>query len=286
MDAIAAPPSFYQLGRRKRIHLVRHAQGMHNVESDKSRDPLASFELFDAQLSPLGWQQVVDQRETVRRSGLLGKIEVVIVSPMSRTLQTAVGIFGGEDQADGLHVTSWQDSNVESRPPIVAYELCRERMGKYECDKRESISQYRSRFPGVDFSLAKDEDEVLWDPNERETLEAVNARAIKFLKWLWERKEKVIAVVSHGVFLQQAMIELFQNKNHYTLPLNNDYDPCSRFKNCEIRSVITFHESMMGLGSDSMICKQQRCGRIENQVLQIRESAKDKIPVEEVEVVT
>ncbi|XP_039049823.1 phosphoglycerate mutase-like protein isoform X2 [Hibiscus syriacus] len=283
MDAIAAPPSFYQFGRRKRIHLVRHAQGMHNVESDKSRDPLTSFQFFDARLSPLGWQQVVDQRKIVRESGLLDKIEVVIVSPMSRTLETAVGIFGGEDQPDGLHVASWEESNVESRPPMVAYELCRERMGKYECDKRGSISQYRSRFPAVDFSLIEDEDEVLWDPNERETHESVNARAIKFLKWLWERKEKEIAVVSHGVFLQQAMIELIQNKNGYTLPLNNSYDPCSRFKNCEIRSVITFHESTMGLGPDSMICKQQCCGRIENEV---RESIKDKVPVEEVEVVT
>ncbi|KAK8692412.1 hypothetical protein V6N13_075872 [Hibiscus sabdariffa] len=275
MDAIAAPPSFFQLGRPKRIHLVRHAQGMHNVESEKSRDPLTSFEFFDAQLSPLSWQQ----RRDVRESGLLPKIELVIVSPMSRTLQTAVGIFGGEDQADGLDVTSWEDPNVEmdevsrttskSRPPIVAYELCRERMGKYECDKRGNISQYRSRFPEVDFSLIENEDDVLWDPNERETFEAVKVRAIKFIKWLWERKEEEIAVVSHGVFLQQAMIQLIENNNRYSLPLRgypinlgrklnrflltDDDGPCSRFKNCEIRSVIVAHESMsvVGLESDS-----------------------------------
>ncbi|KAK9047540.1 hypothetical protein V6N11_053379 [Hibiscus sabdariffa] len=254
MDAIAAPPSFFQLGRPKRIHLVRHAQGMHNVESEKSRDPLTSFEFFDAQLSPLSWQQVLDQRRDVRESGLLPKIELVIVSPMSRTLQTAVGIFGGEDQADGLDVTSWEDPNVEmdevsrttskSRPPIVAYELCRERM-------------------------IENEDDVLWDPNERETFEAVKVRAIKFIKWLWERKEEEIAVVSHGVFLQQAMIQLIENNNRYSLPLRgypinlgrklnrflltDDDGPCSRFKNCEIRSVIVAHESMsvVGLESDS-----------------------------------
>ncbi|KAK8642602.1 hypothetical protein V6N13_011939 [Hibiscus sabdariffa] len=174
-----------------------------------------------------------------------------------RTLQTAVGIFGGEDQPDRLDVTSWEDSAVEidetsttfdRRPPIVAYELCRERM-------------------------IENEDEILWDPNERETLEAVKLRAIKFLKWLWwEREEEEIAVVSHGVFLQQAMMQLIENSN---LPLrghplyldrNNCYEPCSRM--------------MMGLGSESMICKQQYYGRMKE------DGAKDKVPVEEVEVST
>ncbi|KAK8642603.1 hypothetical protein V6N13_011940 [Hibiscus sabdariffa] len=86
MDSIAAPPSLYQFGRRKRIHLVRHAQGMHNVETDGSRDPLTSFEFFDARLSPLGLQQVADRRKDVRESGLLDQIEIVIVSPMLRYL--------------------------------------------------------------------------------------------------------------------------------------------------------------------------------------------------------
>ncbi|KAK8646750.1 hypothetical protein V6N13_120527 [Hibiscus sabdariffa] len=232
MDSIAAPPSLFQFGRRKRIHLVRHAQGVHNVESEGSRDPLTSSEFFDARLSPLGWQQVADQRKDVRESGLLDQIELVIVSPMLRTLQTAVGIFGGEDQQDRLDVTSWEDSTVEidetsttfdRRPPIVAYELCRERMGKYECDKRRSIRQYRSHFSMVNFSLIENEDEIFWNPNERETLEAVKFRATKFL-------------------------------------------------NC----------MMMGLGSESMtmICKQQYYGRNE------KDGAKDKVPVEEVEVST
>lgn len=43
------------------VHIqVRHAQGVHNLESEKSRDPLTSFEYFDAELSSQGWQQVID----------------------------------------------------------------------------------------------------------------------------------------------------------------------------------------------------------------------------------
>ncbi|KAE8679926.1 hypothetical protein F3Y22_tig00111393pilonHSYRG00119 [Hibiscus syriacus] len=135
MEAIAAA----QFGRREACARQAH------LEAEKSRDPLTSFEYLDAELSPLGWQQVRDQRKDVCSSGLLKGIEVVISSPMSRTLQTAVGIFHGEDD---------EEFTTVDRPPIIAYELCRERLGKFECDKRRSISHYRSRFPAVDFSLA------------------------------------------------------------------------------------------------------------------------------------
>ncbi|XWS25423.1 hypothetical protein CRYUN_Cryun27aG0067100 [Craigia yunnanensis] len=286
MDTTAAAPSLYQSGRYKLLHLVRHAQGVHNTESEKSRDPLTSFEFFDAELSSLGWQQVRDQRKDVCARGLLERIEIVITSPMSRTLQTTVGIFLGEDQPDRLDVTSFEDANVKSdetstfnRLPIIAYEPCRERMGKYECDQRRTISQYRSRFPTVDFSLIENEYDILWKSDERETLDSVIARGMKFIKWLWERKEKEIAVVSHGVFLQELI------KNNKCYPLMDD-DPCSRFKNCEIRSVIISSESEMGLGlgSDSLPTNHYGRIRIPYGLELQRDSAKDNVSVEELEV--
>ncbi|KAL4302311.1 hypothetical protein GQ457_10G000820 [Hibiscus cannabinus] len=108
---------------------------------------------------------------------------------------------------------------------------------------RGSLSQCRSGFPQVDFSLIETEDDILWDADERETNEAVVARGINFIKWLLARKEREIAVVSHGVFLQETLIAL-KNK---CLPLM-DGDPFSRFGNCEIRSVIIYNESVKRLG--------------------------------------
>ncbi|PPD89479.1 hypothetical protein GOBAR_DD13599 [Gossypium barbadense] len=125
-------------GACKTLHLVRHAQGMHNLESEKSQDPLTSFEFFDAQLSSQGWQQVRQKRKDVCANGLLKRIELVITSPMSRTLQTAVGIFHGEDQPELSDVTSYEEGNGRisdtdqqptfNRPPIIALEVCRERL--------------------------------------------------------------------------------------------------------------------------------------------------------------
>jgi hypothetical protein len=37
---------------------VRHAQGIHNVAGEKDFGAYMSHELFDAQLTPLGWNQV------------------------------------------------------------------------------------------------------------------------------------------------------------------------------------------------------------------------------------
>lgn len=38
---------------------VRHGQGVHNVQGQNGPEALVSREFFDAQLSPLGWQQVI-----------------------------------------------------------------------------------------------------------------------------------------------------------------------------------------------------------------------------------
>lgn len=38
---------------------VRHAQGIHNVEGEKDFSAYLSEALFDAHLTPLGWQQVL-----------------------------------------------------------------------------------------------------------------------------------------------------------------------------------------------------------------------------------
>ncbi|KAK8696987.1 hypothetical protein V6N13_113153 [Hibiscus sabdariffa] len=227
-------PSPYLVGNQKLIHLVRHAQGLHNLEAEMNR---TSIEFTDAALSTLGWQQVRQQRENVSATGMLQGIEVVITSPLLRTLQTSVGLFGREEHEDHCG----NKTSTLNHPPIIATELCRERM-------------------------IETEDDILWDADERETNEAVAARGINFIKWLLARKEREIAVVSHGVFLQETLIAL-KNK---CLPLM-DGDPFSRFGNSEIRSVIIFNESVMRLGSDSRKTNYC-CGRIpEGIALQVDE---------------
>ncbi|OWM71357.1 hypothetical protein CDL15_Pgr011486 [Punica granatum] len=193
---------------------VRHAEGIHNVESEKNHDALLSPALLDAQLSPRGWQQVNDLHKHVRDSGLLKRIELVVTSPLSRTMQTATGVFGQSDESEKL--------------PFLAVELCRERLGVHPCDKRRSIKEYKSIFPSTDFSQIESNDDILWKPDHRETPEEIAARGVKFMNWLKARPEKEIAVVTHSVFLLHVL---------NTFGEGNKSEKSNFFKNCELRSM-------------------------------------------------
>ncbi|KAG2703987.1 hypothetical protein I3760_06G162400 [Carya illinoinensis] len=246
-----AGTSLFPLHRCKTLHLVRHAQGIHNVEGDQNYKAYLSPEYLDAHLTPLGWQQVDNLRKHVHTCGLSKRIDLVITSPLLRTLQTSVGVFGGEGYTDSMDVLPLMVANAGnsgraaissiSSPPVMAVELCREHLGVHPCDKRRNISDYQFLFPAVDFSLAKNDEDVLWKADIRETKEEVAARGLQFLKWLWTRKEKEIAIVTHSGFL------------FHTLSLfGNDCQPlikkeiCKHFANCELRSMVIVDRSMTG----------------------------------------
>lgn len=208
-------------------------------------------ECFDAHLTPLGWQQVDNLRMHVHSSGLHKKIELVIVSPLLRTLQTAVGVFGGEGYTDKLDILPMMLANAGNSgrgaissldcPPIIAVELCREHLGVHPCDQRRNISDYQFLFPAVDFSLVETDEDVLWKATVRETKEEVAARGLKFLNWLWTRKEKEIAIVTHSGFLFHTL-KAFGNDCH---PLVKR-EICKHFANCELRSMVIVDKSMAG----------------------------------------
>ncbi|KAG4112003.1 hypothetical protein ERO13_D13G136150v2 [Gossypium hirsutum] len=155
----------------KILHLVRHGQALHNVEGDKNPEALLSPNLFDAQLTPLGLKQVAKLRNEVHASGLFNRIELVVTSPLSRAMETASGCFGREGE----------NAVSSSTPKIMAVELCRDRLGVRPCDMRRKMSDCRSRFPWIDFSMMDVEDDNLWNPELRESEEELAKRVIKLL---------------------------------------------------------------------------------------------------------
>ncbi|XP_027346182.1 phosphoglycerate mutase-like protein 1 isoform X2 [Abrus precatorius] len=248
-----AGPSLFPLHRCKTIHLVRHAQGIHNVEGDKNYKAYMNPLYFDAHLTPLGWQQVDNLRKHVRASGLINRIDLVVASPLLRTLQTAVGVFGGEGYTDKTDVLPLMLANAGNScraaisslncPPIVAVELCREHLGVHPCDRRRSVSEYQFLFPAVDFSLIDSDEDSWWKANVRETKEELAARGLKFLNWLWTRKEKEIAIVTHSGFLFHTL-NAFGSDCH---PLVKK-EISKHFANCELRSMVIVDRSMIGSG--------------------------------------
>ena len=221
----------------KILTLIRHAQGYHNAAGELDKESYKSELYRDAHLTRRGWKQALAAGGHWRsvysnRSGgaFFPRPELVVVSPMSRTLETASAIFGEaeeeEDEAEGegeeargregrrllMRPRAAVPGRVAPAPafsaaldlPVLAHELCREESGLHPCDGRGPISQKRKAFPGVDFSLIDSELDPLYDaapPGQREPRESVKTRALQFSRWLLTRPERHIAVVSHAGFL-------------------------------------------------------------------------------------
>lgn len=189
--------SLFLAKRTKTIHFVRHAEGTHNQVNRMAGSDLpvtystdGSWRHMDARLTAHGIQQCVTVRKTLLRDV---NPQLIVVSPFTRTLQTAHILFGGD------------------RIPFVVHDGCRERSGKFTCDKRrpkthivqdmQPVYDYTQDTIDFDsFGYPTEEDEN-WSP-EREADEHVTQRAIAFVQWLATRPEQDIAVVTHSSWLK------------------------------------------------------------------------------------
>jgi broad specificity phosphatase PhoE len=224
------------LRHTKTLYLIRHGEGYHNFFGERDREMYKSEKFFDAHLDPKGWAQCAALRQHLERAtthdgaeSLLDRIECVVVSPLMRALETAVGSLGGdhlateEARSAESRVMMRATSEVEGiRPghpaiahrvtrtraplPFLACELCREHIGLNPCDRRRKTSEYRAMFPGVDFSEVTEEDDVLWGTMNEDNA-AMCARAHRFMEWVMKRPEQHIAVVTHSAFMAAMLRE-------------------------------------------------------------------------------
>ncbi|KAH9605460.1 hypothetical protein KSS87_008331 [Heliosperma pusillum] len=214
--------SLYPLHRCKTIHLVRHAQGVHNIEGDKNYKAYMKPEFFDAPLTPLGWQQVDCLRKHVQACGLHKSIELVITSPLLRTMQTAVGVFGGEGYTGKMDVLPLMVANAGNSdraaisslncPPILAIELCREHLGVHPCDQRRHIHEYQCLFPAIDFSQIESDEDVLWKADVRETKAEVAERGMKFMNCFANCELRSMVITDRNMTGSNAPITDFPGK--------------------------------------------------------------------------
>ena len=163
----------------KTLYFIRHAQAEHNIDVDKyGKSILTDRKYFDAELSLKG----KEQRKCILEQDEIRSVDIIFVSPLTRTLQTA-------------------EILSDINKPIVALEKVRERLGVRPCDKRKTISEQKLRFPKIDFSLCEDNKDTLWKLDHRETEEELKQRIINFLKWVKELKHEKIAIITHNGYI-------------------------------------------------------------------------------------
>jgi len=165
------------------ILCIRHGQSTFNAAwAATGADPMH----YDARLSALGREQVRDARATVAAY----PVEVVLVSPLTRAIETALGLFHGHPAAPSMRVVPLLRERVENT-----------------CDVGRPPAELAADFPALAFDHVPP---VWWhvdgDADARgvcvEPDEVVRARADAFRQLLAERPERVIAVVGHGTFLR------------------------------------------------------------------------------------
>jgi len=173
----------------KTVHLIRHAQSTFNAAVALTGvDPMHP----DACLTPLGLQQVAEAR--ARMAAL--DHELVVTSPLTRAIETAVGLFGG------------------GAAPILVDPRPREWLVS-SCDVGRSPRDLALAFPQLAFNHLDDRWWHAGPCNEHgipaEPEDVLLARVAAFRAWLASRPERAIAVVSHGAFLFYLSGHTFQN---------------------------------------------------------------------------
>eukprot|EP00401_Gymnodinium_catenatum_P051801 CAMPEP_0117483740 /NCGR_PEP_ID=MMETSP0784-20121206/14098_1 /TAXON_ID=39447 /ORGANISM="" /LENGTH=390 /DNA_ID=CAMNT_0005278291 /DNA_START=87 /DNA_END=1259 /DNA_ORIENTATION=+ len=195
----------------------------------------------DAVLTEAGRNQCYALRGKMDRNSVMDPlqkthVELVVVSPLKRCLETAEIIFG--------------PGRTQARPdlkPFVVHDMCRERYGEFYCDKRSKMSETRQHPAWRDWDWESqkqdwpenvmpfsDEDSA-WAP-ERESEQHIHDRAMHFLHWLAKRPEREIAVVTHSSFLKN-LFKVFGGDTSL-----EDQDVLRAVPaNCELRTVVLCH---------------------------------------------
>ena len=184
------------------VFLIRHGQSAFNAAVDEIKQAIPhtpeaelrerfdalrrNHALRDARLSPAGERQVADASVQAQALG----VDVVIMSPLTRAIQTAMGLFGttaARTEVSHLHA---------------------ERLFSI-CDVGRSPTALSVDFPHIDFTHLHD---VWWhcadstQPSDAfldmEPEETFQQRVNEFRNSLRARPEARIAVVGHGLFFE------------------------------------------------------------------------------------
>ncbi|CZT15263.1 uncharacterized protein RCC_01128 [Ramularia collo-cygni] len=176
-----------------RIILTRHAQAEHNVGYDWS--------IHDAPLTPLGRKQAASLVHQIPTS-LQNEVELVVTSPLKRTLQTTK--LGWAPTIERLGI-----KNVLCIPEA-------QECNNYPCDTGSSREVLEQDPEFADFDLSR----LTPDWTSKQGFyadsrdDALPKRAHWVRRFLLERPEKVIVLVAHGDILRQITATARGEGNH------------------------------------------------------------------------
>lgn len=158
----------------------------------------------------MGIDQAKELNKTIKT---LPQFDLIVTSPLIRTLQTTQHVF------EGIKCNK------------IANPIIREKYGRFCTDCYCNLDETMSKFQDVNFSIVKDKIDPIIGVKERESVEHCEERGKEFFEWLCKRDEKIIGVVSHSAFLKRFLTGvILKNKE-------GDLIDQSTLKNGEIRVI-------------------------------------------------
>lgn len=174
----------------KKLFCIRHGTSEHNVRYYEIGE-LAFNEKEDTELLARGVEEARHLRDNWKE---INNIELVLVSPLSRTLETATQIFKNK------------------KVPMIALDCLIEYPQHSElCNKRKAKKDIVDKYPHVNFDRIANE--LYWNSNEEESMDTLKERVEFAKKWIMMRNEKTIAIVSHSSYLAQFLNGEIIDKN-------------------------------------------------------------------------
>lgn len=185
------------------IFCIRHGESTHNILFQQwGMKAFFDKNFYDTNLTINGINQSI---ELGKKWDNKHNMDLVIVSPLSRTLQTAMNLF--------------KDTNIK----IIALESVREYPNSlHTCNKRKDIDTLKNLFPRVDFSNIKDNNDPTWNDHTGETISNLLERINSLYDFIELNDYKNIALVGHNSY-----ISMMKDQR-----LNRNEDGLEELKHC------------------------------------------------------
>ncbi|KAA8493689.1 Phosphoglycerate mutase-like protein [Porphyridium purpureum] len=238
-------------GAVKTVHLVRHAQAESNAAFEVvGREAYHDEQYADARLTLKGREQA--RRLGTHHAQALLQVELVVCSPLSRTIETTLIAY----EAAYAQAALAAPQAPARQPRLLLLEQCREKIGFNPCDRRSSRTEIlemfgerlHAAFAEVSDELHGERDE-LWTREHRETADEIQARASSFVGWMMDRPERSMMCVTHSAFLSAGIgRQMLENhKQAFTaesqMRLDAEHSEMTRwYENCDMRT-FTFARS-------------------------------------------
>ena len=199
----------------KQVIFIRHGYALHNDLFWKLGKNAYS-DYVDTPLLNRGFLQAYHCREMfIKEFENLGRRpDIILVSPLTRTLQTAMCIFSN-------------DTKMRALDCLVEYP-----QGGFEkCNIRKQKKVLETIYPSVDFKEI--DQNLLWSEHE-ESIDELNGRINKLWDYIGSLEEKLIVVVSHSSYIGQLKDKKMGDeenelKHCYPYVMNVDYDKEKNF---------------------------------------------------------